>query len=442
MFCCDYLSPIHDLPLSSFIDRSLKNVFQAFCSWILERNGREIQTFIREQPENSRGQDCVILRLTSWCSTWVVLKEAADGFTAHICCQEGADSSPAIKWISEVASEFGYKFQGVHERKSMKSFTDATIAKTTEACFPKVDEIVLSSVRCQKFKEALKYLSEIFSSCICSDNNGSSEEAYEQAKTSRKTTFCEGHRIDLQTEDPIPTANHQNEIDHAKEWINNLSGDIPTGGYACYHLLLQNIADSLQFEDVSKVKIWVTRKFNIDVISQGMDQLQILKELDKQKIISLSNLQVLKELFEDVLRFDMIHLIDCYLAGDYKRLKVLSNVKNSCLGTDSRCCSIENGQTGSARKNFNFGGGTRNTRPGYGQDATAATMIHGMTTFKDSDAIRYQPQGIYNQQGRNSAILIFQVLDIMIYASDVLNALLCWRRFQKYEGEGLFLSKS
>jgi hypothetical protein len=86
-----------------------------------------------------------------------------------------------------------------------------------------------------------------------------------------------------------------------------------------YKILLLRISHDLLKGDVRKLKQWVESQFQIDT-SGSVDG--IILELDRKKIITITDLSRLKKFFEDNLRFDLVHLIDSYLLGEYSQLKI------------------------------------------------------------------------------------------------------------------------
>ena len=64
-------------------------------------------------------------------------------------------------------------------------------------------------------------------------------------------------------------------------------------------------------------------------------------ELDRKGIISASNLTNLRLFFEAMSRIDLVHLIDCFLFGDYANLKrSVSSRKNNNPSTKTRTVGI------------------------------------------------------------------------------------------------------
>ena len=120
---------------------------------------------------------------------------------------------------------------------------------------------------------------------------------------------------------------------HEQESLNETASlsDIPHTGvdgniYNNYRLLLLQIAHNLLKEDALKLIHWVQTEFAID---GSMNVNEILLELDRKKIISVTDLSRLKKFFEENLRYDFVHLIDCFLRGDYRHLKNLKRSERS-----------------------------------------------------------------------------------------------------------------
>ena len=120
---------------------------------------------------------------------------------------------------------------------------------------------------------------------------------------------------------------------HEQESLNETASlsDIPHTGvdgniYNNYRLLLLQIAHNLLKEDALKLIHWVQTEFAID---GSMNVNEILLELDRKKIISVTDLSRLKKFFEENLRYDFVHLIDCFLRGDYRHLRDLKRSERS-----------------------------------------------------------------------------------------------------------------
>ena len=94
--------------------------------------------------------------------------------------------------------------------------------------------------------------------------------------------------------------------------------------YNNYKLLLLTIADRLLSSDAAKLKTWASSMFSADVSS---DISEVFHDLDRKKVISASDLSKLREFFETILRIDLVHLIDCFLLGDYTPLRSTNSTR-------------------------------------------------------------------------------------------------------------------
>jgi hypothetical protein len=120
--------------------------------------------------------------------------------------------------------------------------------------------------------------------------------------------------------------NNQVENRHGQESLNETASltDIPHTAvdgniHNNYKLLLLRISHALLADDVLKLKQWVESQFEIDTSGSVS---AILLELDRKKIITITDMNRLKKFFEDNLRFDFVYLIDSYLLGEYSQLKI------------------------------------------------------------------------------------------------------------------------
>ena len=139
--------------------------------------------------------------------------------------------------------------------------------------------------------------------------------------------------------------NSQRENHHGQESLNETASlaDIPHTAvdgviYNNYTLLLLRISGELLNDDVLKLYRWVETEFEIDT-SGGVNA--TLLELDRKKIISITDLSRLKKFFEDNMRYDFVYLIDCFLCGEYQQLKVRK--PNGRLGSSNRGVNAQNG---------------------------------------------------------------------------------------------------
>ena len=147
--------------------------------------------------------------------------------------------------------------------------------------------------------------------------------------------------------DQTEVRNNQVESHYGQESLNETASltDMPHTAvdgniHNNYKLLLLRISHNLLKEDVLKLKQWVDTEFEIDT-SGSVNE--IFLELDRKKIISNIDLIQLKKFFEDNLRYDFVHLIDCYLLGEYSQLKIAKPRER--LGSFNRGSNAQNGLT-------------------------------------------------------------------------------------------------
>ncbi len=88
--------------------------------------------------------------------------------------------------------------------------------------------------------------------------------------------------------------------------------------YNNYKLLLLSLARRLLSPEVVKLKDWAVRKFSIENPQNATD---VLFRLDQKGIIHASDLGQLRDFFEYIVRFDLVHIIDAFLLGDYSLLR-------------------------------------------------------------------------------------------------------------------------
>ena len=94
--------------------------------------------------------------------------------------------------------------------------------------------------------------------------------------------------------------------------------------YTNYKLLLVSQSQLLLFSDVMKLKDWAALNFSIENIQNPTD---VLLQLDKKGVINASDLSVLRNFFESIVRFDLVYIIDEFLLGDYTLLHKISVMK-------------------------------------------------------------------------------------------------------------------
>ena len=135
------------------------------------------------------------------------------------------------------------------------------------------------------------------------------EPAYEQAE--------EGHHQHCHEQESLNETVSLSDMPHT-----GVDGSI----YNNYRFLLLQITQNLLKEDVLKLKQWVQNEFAIDA---SWNVNAILLELDRKKVISVTDLSRLKKFFEEIVRYDFVHLIDCFLRGDYGFLRNLKRNQRS-----------------------------------------------------------------------------------------------------------------
>jgi hypothetical protein len=188
--------------------------------------------------------------------------------------------------------------------------------------------------------------------------------------------------------DQTEVRNNQVERHYGQESLNETASltDMPHTAvdgniHNNYKLLLLRISHNLLKEDVLKLKQWVETEFEIDT-SGSVNE--IFLELDRKKIISITDLIRLKKFFEDNLRYDFVHLIDCYLLGEYSQLKIAKTSER--LGSFNRGSNAQNGLTSQR-----FGHSPSAQRPSRSTTRGRSTGIsHGPADQSRDNAHGYQ----------------------------------------------------
>ena len=88
--------------------------------------------------------------------------------------------------------------------------------------------------------------------------------------------------------------------------------------YNNYKLLLLTLAQRLLASDVVMLKDWAALNFSIENPQNATD---VLFQLDEKRVINASDLSRLSDFFESIIRFDLVHIIDAFLLGDYDLLR-------------------------------------------------------------------------------------------------------------------------
>ena len=137
--------------------------------------------------------------------------------------------------------------------------------------------------------------------------------------------------------------------------------------YNNYKLLVLTMSDMLLSSEKEKFKEWARDVFHVHLstcVYEGF------LDLDRKGIISASDLTNLKEFFEKLWRFDLVHLIDCFIQGDYNYLqRSVSSRKNNNPSRNTRTFgfvatpSIANPKRSPA---FSLLGGARNSGSSQG----------------------------------------------------------------------------
>ena len=200
--------------------------------------------------------------------------------------------------VQETLSELGrvsVEFTRVlNEAKKKKQFNKTY---KTKAASTQTSEVLPST-----------WVTRVSSHPISSTETNRAEARYDQA---------EGPQEHCHEQESLNETASRSDIPHTE-----VDGNI----YNNYKLLLLQIALNLLKEDALKLIHWVQTEFAID---GSMNVNEILLELDRKKIISVTDLSRLKKFFEENLRYDFVHLIDCFLRGDYRHLRNLKRSERS-----------------------------------------------------------------------------------------------------------------
>ena len=93
---------------------------------------------------------------------------------------------------------------------------------------------------------------------------------------------------------------------------------VATTLYNNYKFLLLSLAQNLLLSDVAMLQDWAAQNFSINNPRNATD---ILLQLDQKGVINASDLHQLSDFFESIIRFDLVHIIDAFLLGDYNLLR-------------------------------------------------------------------------------------------------------------------------
>ena len=93
---------------------------------------------------------------------------------------------------------------------------------------------------------------------------------------------------------------------------------VATTLYNNYKFLLLSLAQNLLLSDVVMLQDWAAQNFSINNPRNATD---ILLQLDQKGVINASDLHQLSDFLESIIRFDLVHIIDAFLLGDYNLLR-------------------------------------------------------------------------------------------------------------------------
>ena len=93
---------------------------------------------------------------------------------------------------------------------------------------------------------------------------------------------------------------------------------VATTLYNNYKFLLLSLSQNLLSSDVVMLQDWAAQNFSINNPRNTTD---ILIQLDQKGVINASDLHQLSDFFESIIRFDLVHIIDAFLLGDYNLLR-------------------------------------------------------------------------------------------------------------------------
>ena len=99
---------------------------------------------------------------------------------------------------------------------------------------------------------------------------------------------------------------------------NKPATSVATTLYNNYKLLLLTLAQRLLSSQVVVLKDWAAQNFSIVNPQNATD---VLFELDEKQVINALDLSRLCDFFESIMRFDLVHIVDAFLLGDYSLLR-------------------------------------------------------------------------------------------------------------------------
>jgi FtsZ-binding cell division protein ZapB len=139
-------------------------------------------------------------------------------------------------------------------------------------------------------------------------------------KRKREAIFREVAQVNRNTSS---NSEHQVSTEESSSGAEQSLTNVPTNAierelHNNYKLLLLQISQRLLQDDMIKLKNWAA---SIYCVNTSAEAFGILAELDKNGVISSSNLTVLRDFFEGITRIDLVLIIENFLAGDYSLLR-------------------------------------------------------------------------------------------------------------------------
>ena len=119
---------------------------------------------------------------------------------------------------------------------------------------------------------------------------------------------------------------------------------VATTLYNNYKLLLLSLGQMLLSSDVTKLMTWATQNFPI---VNPQNATHVLFQLDENEVINPSDLSQLRHFFESIARFDLVHVIDAFLLGDYGILRQITT-------SNKRDVSAQTPQNGATTRHQNL----------------------------------------------------------------------------------------
>ena len=99
--------------------------------------------------------------------------------------------------------------------------------------------------------------------------------------------------------------------------------------YYNYKLLLLTLPQSLFSSDVARLKNWAREKFLIENVQNATD---VLFQLDEKGAINAEDLSQLCDFFKSIVRYDLVHIIEAFVLGDYSLFRLVPRSKTRDAG--------------------------------------------------------------------------------------------------------------